>query len=64
MVPGDHGSHPLGVRRHAQVASEPGKDTVTIHPLPTGEDIAVEVAHKRSTVMSVNITMAVVHSAA
>lgn len=46
------------------MASEPGKDTVTIHALPTGEKLAVEVAQKRSTVMSVNITMGVVHSAA
>ena len=43
MAIGDHGSHPLGMWRHAQVASEPGKDTVTIHPLPTEDGIAVEV---------------------
>ena len=57
MAIGEPGNQPLGNWRHAQVATKQDIETVTIHPLPTGEGIALGVAKIRWIVTSVNSTM-------
>ena len=53
MATGDHGD--LG--DHARVATDTDTATVTIHPLPTVEEIAVAVEPSHQIVMSVTIVM-------
>ena len=64
MASGEHGNQPLGNRRHAQVPTKQEIETVTIHPLPITEGIALGVAQNRSTVTSVNTTMVGANTAA
>ena len=64
MAIGEPGNQPLGNWRHAQVATKQDIETVTIHPLPMAEGIALGVAQNRSTVTSVNTTMVAANNAA
>ena len=64
MAVGEPGNQPLGIRRHAQVATEQDIESVTIYPLPTGEGTALAVAQNRSTVTSVTSTMESANTAA
>ena len=64
MAIGEHGNQPLGNRRHAQVPTKQDVETVTIHPLPMAEGIALGVAQNRWTVTSVNTTMEGANTAA
>ena len=53
MATGDHGD--LG--DHVRVATDTDTATVTIHPLPTAEEIAVAVKPSQQIVMSVTIVI-------